>query len=107
MTMTSNQSVIQGAASLTVIIGCGGCDAPASHHRSQWRDPYYLVGGDNEVLMDGADSEPGTLADVLVHRPLPSAVMYADIEHMHTALVLAVVAPHVCQRTIRLDHNSN
>ena len=79
----------------------GDCAALPSHHRSESRDPYDLLGGHNEVLMSGAYTEPGAPGNVFVLGVPRSTVMDSHVQHVHPACILAVIPSHVCQRSVR------
>lgn len=75
---------------------------------SQFGDAGDLVGWYNQMLMIAPDPELGTLPDVLLPGPTSRrGIVDPDIQHEHTALILAIVPTHIGQRPRGLDHNGD
>jgi hypothetical protein len=58
--------------------------------------------------MVAPDPELGALADIfLLGSTSCRGIVHPDIQHQHSALIRAVIPPHIGQRSIGLDHNGD
>ena len=75
---------------------------------SQSGNPVHLVARDDQMFVLGPDTVRGAPTDKLVPGKLRRrGIMDGDIEHVHTALILAVIAPHVRSRPRGFHHDGD